>query len=130
MANLTGASVDLELATRVLGPNSGEEAAALTTESVIEAVAAYFQLTPAAMASQRRDRHAAMARHVASFLLREELHKSLDSIGSALGGRNHATVLNSLRKVKQELTQGTAYGSAISNLQHTLHTSTPPPKSN
>lgn len=125
MASLTGASVDLELATRVLGPIAGEESAKLTTEAVIEAVAAYFDLTPAAMASQRRDRHAAMARHVASFLLREELHSSLDAIGMVLGGRNHATVMNSLKKVKQELLQGTVYGSAVANLQQALHSVSP-----
>ena len=130
MASLTGALVDLELAIRVLGPNPGEESAPLTTEAIIEAVAAYFQLTPAAMASQRRDRHAAMARHVASFLLREELHSSLDTIGSSLGGRNHATVMNSLKKVKQEITLGTAYGSAVTNLQQALHSVSPPHRVN
>ena len=121
MANLTGTVIDLELAARVLGPKSTEGPRKLTAEDIIEAVAVYFDMTPAAMTSQRRDRSAAMARHAASFLLREELHCSLDSIGSALGGRNHATVMNSLRKVKDALSQGTAYGSTVTSLQQALH---------
>ena len=121
MANLTGVPVDLELAGRVLGQNPVAPSTKLTAAAIIEAVATYFQLTPAAMISPRRDRHAAMARHITSFLLREELHSSLDSIGAALGGRNHATVMNSLKKMQQELAHGTEYGTAVAKLQQSLH---------
>jgi chromosomal replication initiator protein len=125
MANLTGATIGLELATRVLGPEPTAESSKLTAGAVIGTVATHFDLTPEAMTSQRRDRNAAMARHAASFLLREELHCSLDSIGSALGGRNHATVMSSLRRVKDELRRGTTYGSTVTHLQQTLHSTSP-----
>jgi chromosomal replication initiator protein len=121
MANLTGVPVDLELIGRVLGPSPTAPSQKLTTATVIETVATYFQLTPKAMVSPRRDRQVAMARHIASFLLREELHSSLEAIGAALGGRNHATVMSSLKKMTSELARGTEYGTALTKIQQSLH---------
>ena len=44
-----------------------------------------------------------MPRHVAMYLIKETLGTSLVRIGQIFGGRDHSTVIHSIRKVEEQM---------------------------
>lgn len=74
-----------------------------TPEVIIEESARSFQLTGADLRGQSRNKKTAMARQIAMYLMRNLTNLPLKEIGEEFGGRNHATVLSSIRKVEELL---------------------------
>jgi len=73
-----------------------------TPEAVIEAVADFYSLSPEDLKGRSRSQKVVKPRQIAVYLAREETQASLPKIGEALGGRDHTTVLYSLRKISDE----------------------------
>jgi chromosomal replication initiator protein len=107
--SLTGRPIDLELAGAVLGqisphpqPPGGE--GPLTIERIQAAVAQAFNLTVLDLRSESRKASVAWPRQLAIHLARELTDSSLQKIGEAFGGRNHATVLHACKRVQDRIT--------------------------
>ena len=104
LADFSGVPVTPELATRALGlaqetlPDSS-----LSAEQVIALVADHFRISASALTNSKRDAKTTTARQLAMYLLRKEFQFTLQQIGAAFRGRNHATVLHTLRTVEQRL---------------------------
>jgi chromosomal replication initiator protein len=101
--SLTGRPIDLELVDTVLQVGAPNASPAATLEDIQAAVAAHFKLTPPELASSSRAAMVAWPRQVAIHLARQLTSLSLQEIGAAFGGRNHATVLYALRRVRERL---------------------------
>ena len=71
----------------------------LTVEQILDAVCLYYSLETPVLKSRQRTQTIALARQVAMYLLKEELHYSLPHIGEILGGRDHTTILYGCEKV-------------------------------
>ena len=71
-----------------------------TPEVIIEESARYYSLQPNELRGQRRSKNTAMARQVSMYLMRNLTNLSLVDIGNQYEGRNHSTVLASIRKVE------------------------------
>lgn len=100
LADLTRSPVTLDLVSRTLGSTPRKRPSIQpTSEEVIAAVAAFYAIPAEAVCSSRRDHPVALARQISAYLLREDLHCSLTAAGALLGGKNHATILYSVRKV-------------------------------
>ena len=120
-ADLTGEPISQELASRTLGPlPSSPSRSPLSPSQVIAAAAAHYLVTPDVVTSSHRDKSAVAARHLAAYLLREDLHCSLTSIGQLLGGRNHATVLYSVRKIVRDASSNEQTAEAIRSARTSL----------
>ena len=74
-----------------------------TPEVIIEETARYYFLQPSDLRGQRRSKNTAMARQVSMSLMRNLTKLSLVDIGNQYEGRNHSTVLSSIRKVEEML---------------------------
>lgn len=74
-----------------------------TPEVIIEETARYFSITTADIKGQRRSKNVAKARQVSMYLIRSLTNLSLVDIGNQYEGRNHSTVLNSIRKIEELL---------------------------
>ena len=71
-----------------------------TPDIIIRETARYFQIDEAELRGQSRSKNTAMARQISMYLIRTLTDYSLQSIGELYEGRNHATVLSSIRKVE------------------------------
>ena len=71
-----------------------------TPEIIIRETARYFQLSEEDLRGQSRSKNTAMARQISMYLMRTLTDLSLQAIGEQYEGRNHATVLSSIRKVE------------------------------
>ena len=71
----------------------------ITIEQIIKTVCEYLNLDLDRFNSPERTRDIAQARQIAMYLAKQHTKAPLTSIGSAIGGRNHATVLHSCKAV-------------------------------
>lgn len=71
-----------------------------TPAVIIKETARYFSLTEEDIRGQNRSKNVASARQTSMYLIRTLTNLSLKDIGSEYEGRNHATVLASIRKVE------------------------------
>ncbi len=97
-ADLLGQPVTLETATSALADLLPRRRS-ITSPHVIETVATFYNTSPDVLTGRDRSKEVAWARQVAMYLLREETEASLPSIGEALGGRDHTTIMYGCEKV-------------------------------
>jgi len=72
-------------------------------KEVVETVANYFNLKPAVLRGDRRNKDLVWARHIAMYLLRIDLGVALTSAGEYLGRKDHTTVMHAVDKIKAKL---------------------------
>ena len=105
--SLTQLPIDVRLAERVLDeihPKPQANAAASTSVDEIQhAVASYYGLALGQLTSSSRVAAVTWPRQVAIHLARAMTDSSLQSIGEAFGGRNHATVLHACKRVTERM---------------------------
>lgn len=72
-------------------------------QNVIEAVAQYYNISQKELIEKGRKKEIAYARHIAMYLMRNELNISYPSIGATFGGRDHTTALHAFEKITKDL---------------------------
>ncbi|HEX7734916.1 MAG TPA: chromosomal replication initiator protein DnaA [Ktedonobacteraceae bacterium] len=111
-ATLHDAALSMELAVQALenvygnshsAPRPAISRSMLTARTVLDGVCRYYNVEIERMQSKQRDREIVWPRQVAMYLMREETDASLLQIGSALGGRDHTTIIHGCEKVRIEM---------------------------
>lgn len=74
-----------------------------TWKAIVQEVCEKHKISYADLASARRDRPVVVARREACWRMRKETSMSLPQIGRRLGGKDHTTVLNAIRKYEEML---------------------------
>ena len=98
LARLFSAELTIEMAASAL-EDLLAHSDSLTVEQILDGVCQYYDLETPILKSRQRTQAVALARQVAMYLLKEELHYSLSQIGEVLGGRDHTTVLYGCDKI-------------------------------
>jgi chromosomal replication initiator protein len=98
-ASLRARPVDAELVTEVVGQRGRRPPD--TVEAIQDAAAASFGIDRTALVGPSRAAKPLRARQLAIYLCREMTELSLPEIGRQFGDRDHATVLNAVRRVQQ-----------------------------
>ena len=80
-----------------------DEGPVLSPERIRETVARRWRVRAEALASKRRTKDLTVPRQVAMYLIKETLDTSLVRIGELFGGRDHSTVIHSIRKVEDQM---------------------------
>lgn len=120
-SSLTGQRVTAQLArTALAGSGAGRAAEPLGPESIRESVADAWGVTTNALTSRRRSRNIVVPRQVAMFLIRELLEIPLAGIGRYFGGRDHSTVIHSIRKVEKQIASDDAFRGRVEALRKQL----------
>jgi chromosomal replication initiator protein len=102
--SLTSRPLDVELARTVLdGMHPSIGGGGLSIEKIQSCVASYYDVTVDELLSPSRAARVAWPRQIAIHLARELTTASLQTIGGAFGGRNHATVLHACKRVSQRM---------------------------
>ena len=121
-ARLMNAVPTLELARKALEDVARKDIApeGITPVSIIDAVAASFQLSREALIGRGRNKDTSMARRLAMYLLRQETNFSLSQIGQELGSRDAAAVTIACRKINNDLVDSPFLKRKIQEIQHSL----------
>ncbi len=121
LSSVTGEQVTLQLARAALaGSDDFRAQPPLDPESIRESVAEAWGVSATALTSRRRSRNIVVPRQVAMFLIRELLEIPLAGIGDYFGGRDHSTVIHSIRKVKRQIASDDAFRIRVDALRKQL----------
>lgn len=93
-----------------------------TPDVIIEETARYYTLSPEDLRGQRRSKNTALARQVSMYLMRSLTNLSLKDIGEQYEDRNHSTVLNSIRKVEEQLEKDPQMGITVRDITTNINT--------
>jgi chromosomal replication initiator protein len=102
-ASLHNVPISIELAKEVMGHIIKDKKREITIDSVIKEVSSYYSIKTSDLKSTRRIKSIMGPRQVAIYLSRKLTNASLVSIGEKFGGKDHATVIHSIRKIEEEL---------------------------
>jgi chromosomal replication initiator protein len=121
-AKLMNASPTLEIASKALEDVAKKDFVpeCITPASIIDAVAASFQLSKDALSGRGRDKDTALARRLAMYLLRQETNCSLAQIGQELGSRDAAAVTIACRKVTADIADSPFIKRKLHDIQQSL----------
>ena len=92
----------------------------LTIFAIQQAVAKEWGVTVDGLRSKTRTKTLTTPRQIAMYLVRELLSTQLVEIGNAFGGRDHSTVIHSLEKVQQSITQDSDLKTRINRIRNSL----------
>jgi chromosomal replication initiator protein len=104
----------------VLGARAREAAERITPEKIQAVVANHWGVPISALSSKRRTKDLTVPRQVAMYLIRELLELPLVKIGYLFGGRDHSTVIHSVRKVEDSLAADPAFLRRVNALKEEL----------
>lgn len=99
---LTGEMITVPLAEKTLSDLiRSREAPKVRIEDILKIVSRHFKVARTDLLSSRRSRDVVRPRQIAMYLAKSLTSRSLPEIGRRFGGRDHTTVLHSVRKVEQ-----------------------------
>jgi chromosomal replication initiator protein len=119
--SLTRHPIDIELAAHVLDDMHPQATSPrLSLERIQASVAAHYELSVDELVSAGRAARVAWPRQVAIHLSRQLTHASLNAIGAAFGGRNHATIIHACKRVSDRLKTDPEAAADVAHLSSSL----------
>ena len=89
----------------------------ISINHITTTVCQYFNIDEESFNSTKRTREVAQARQIAMYLAKQHTKLPLAAIGSAIGGRNHATVLHSCKAVSNMIDTDKVFRGQIEELE-------------
>jgi chromosomal replication initiator protein len=118
---LTGEPITVTLAERTLGDLiRPRESRRVRIEDILRIVSRHYKVPRNELLSSRRSRDVVRPRQIAMYLAKSLTSRSLPEIGRRFGGRDHTTVLHSVRKVEQMMRDDTDLTQEIELLKRML----------
>lgn len=102
--DLTGDPITLPSAQSVIREIlNDEQPVTVTVEKIIEEVGRTFEVSPEDIRSNKRSGPISAARQVAIYIVRSITQISMKQIGQEFGGRDHTTIVYTLKKVEETM---------------------------
>jgi len=107
--------------TRLKDMFKGERELIPTTNDIIEETAKYFIQTPEDVKGQSRVADTALARQIAMYLIRKLTNLSLKDVGKEFAGRDHSTVITSIKKVENKIKNNSDFSNIIRDITSNIN---------
>ena len=102
---LNGSLPELKTVKSLLNNLISSPAKLVNAKKIIKTVSEFYDLKERDLTSSSRKKEIVKPRHVAMYLLREELKSSFPFIGRKLGGKDHTTAIHAYKKISEEIDQ-------------------------
>jgi len=112
--------IDVGYAQEVLKNMLIDDKHAVSTETVMRAVATYFGLKPVQLKARSNARLISEPRQVAMYVCKQLTKLSLPQIGKDFGGKHHTTVLHSIRKIEMLKKKNSDIATAVDKIIQSL----------
>jgi chromosomal replication initiator protein len=116
-ASLTKTPIDIQLAKEVLKNIIKPKEEFVSIDLVQKVVSTFFNIKISDLKVKRKSKGYVIPRQIAMFLSRKLTNASLLEIGDKFGGKDHSTVLHSIKKVEERMSQETSFKEMIETLQ-------------
>ena len=119
-ANLLRLPYTLELAQEELINKIKKQQSKITAEKIISVVSNHYSISIEDMKAKKKQKEIVQARQVAMFLLKEKLDMNLTTIGGHFGGKDHSTVISSIRKIEEAIKEEFLFKKEIEGLRQKI----------
>ena len=92
-----------------------------TIDVIINETAKFYMLTADDIKGQSRTRDTALARQISMYLIRKLTNFSLKDIGSVFEGRDHSTVLSSIKRIEKLMAQSQDFSGRIRDIMSNIN---------
>ena len=120
-ASLQQRAIDMDLAREALGEHAAPKTNQVTLQHIIDNVTAFYNVKLSDLQSRRRHKSVTEPRQVCMWLARKYTRFSLEEIGGYFGGRDHTTVMHSIKTVDQRGKDDAQYGSQVHQLDDQIN---------
>ncbi|MBO7396857.1 MAG: chromosomal replication initiator protein DnaA [Bacteroidales bacterium] len=120
-ATLGHREITLDLAESVTGKIVGETETQVNMDLIVKTVCEYFNITRDMLLSKTRKRQIVQARQIAMYECRNLISNcSLSTIGSELGGKDHATVLHACSTVQDLMSTDKLFRQWVQDIENMM----------
>ena len=117
-ATLAHREITVSLAEGLVGKIVGEQQTDVSIDLIVDTVCEYFNITRDILLSKSRKRQIVQARQIAMYECRNLIPNcSLSTIGSELGGKDHATVLHACTTVQDLMSTDKAFRQYVADIE-------------
>ena len=88
----------------------------ISTDEIVSIVAKNCNVKPEEIMSKMRNGEIVEARHIVCAVMRNEFDYSLKHIGKELGGKDHTTIIHSLRTFRNRMEVQQGYKELVDNI--------------
>ena len=88
----------------------------ITPDLIIKTVSEHLGINEDDIRSKKRSQDIATARQIVMYLCREYTVLALKSIGNTVGGKDHATVINGIKRIEEKINKDPAFKSSIDTI--------------
>ena len=118
-ATLGHKEITVSLAEGLVGKIVGEEQTDISIDLIVDTVCEYFNITRDILLSKSRKRQIVQARQIAMYECRNLIPNcSLSTIGSELGGKDHATVLHACTTVQDLMSTDKTFRQYVTDIEN------------
>jgi chromosomal replication initiator protein len=114
--DLEGGEITLDMVRRAIKDILIGTGTKPTASLIIEEVCKYYNITPDRMKIKNQSKDVVLPRQIASYILQQLTDLSLADIGRELGGQHHTTIINSIKKIKNEMRDNPELNNIIKDL--------------
>jgi chromosomal replication initiator protein len=119
-SSLTGSEITLTMARDVLKDIIVDKTRDVTIEMIQKCVAEHFRIKLSELKSDKRLKTIVIPRQIAIYLSRELTKSSFPEIGEKFGGKDHSTIIHSVKKIEKLLSQDSELKSTLDTLKKNL----------
>jgi chromosomal replication initiator protein len=102
-ASINNVNISIDLVKNIMGHIIKERGREINIDMIIKEVSSQFSVSVVDIKSEKRVRSVMLPRQVAMYLARKMTDLSLVGIGEKFGGRDHATIIHSVKKIESEI---------------------------
>jgi chromosomal replication initiator protein len=121
-SSLTGNEITLKMAREVLKDIIVDKTREVTIEIIQKLVAEHFKIKVSELKSEKRLKALVVPRQIAIYLCRDLTKASYPEIGEKFGGKDHSTIIHSVKKIEALITQNLEMKGTVENLKRSLLT--------
>ena len=92
----------------------------ITADAVVDAVCSYFKISKADLVGKKKNKEIVEPRQICAYLMTELLSIPLVSIGQALGGRDHTTVIHARDKIAELVKDSPKTATMVKDLKNLI----------
>lgn len=121
-AEMRGVDPSVDIVEGLIGNVRTSRPQHITAKQIVDKTAKYFLLDTKDLRSPKRNKEIALARQIAMYLLRSELHMSFPKVAEELGRKDHTTAMHSIHKIEKNIKLDYAIREHVSDIKDKLYT--------
>jgi chromosomal replication initiator protein len=119
-ASLTGQEITLSMAREVMKDIIVEKTRDITVEVIQKHVADHFRIKLSELKSDKRIKTLVVPRQIAIYICRELTKSSYPEIGEKFGGKDHSTIIHSVKKVEKQMAGDADFRATVEDIKKRL----------